>query len=105
METFAVLSPAGGDVQKEQTVSARVDTLEGKTVGEIWNAVYKGDFTFPLIRTALKKRFPGIKIVPYTEFPYSRSGDNPHQQLALGKEIATLAKAKGCDVVISGNGA
>jgi hypothetical protein len=105
LETFEVISPAGGPVVRQQDVAPRLDALEGKTIGEVWNGVFKGDQTFPLIRQLLKERIPGIRIVPYTEFPFHHGGDNPSQQKALAVEIAALAKEKGCDAIITGNGA
>lgn len=105
MDTFEVTSPIGGPVVRQQHITRRLDDLSGKTVGEVWNGVFKGDQTFPLIRELLKEKFPGIKIIPYTEFPFRHGGDNPTQQKALAAQIAALAREKGCNALISGNGA
>ena len=105
METFAVLSPVGGEVVKQGSVTARVAGLDGKTVCELWNGVFKGDVTFPMIRELLAERFPTARIVPFTEFPFLHGGDNPTQQKELAKALAARAKALGCDALISGNGA
>ena len=105
MDIFEVTSPIGGPVVRQQHITPRLDHLNGKTVGEVWNGVFKGDQTFPLIRKLLRERVPGIKIVPYTEFPFQHGGDNPTQQKALAARIAALAREKGCDALISGNGA
>ena len=105
MDKFDVISPAGVPVVGQRNIAPRLDDLKGKTIGEVWNGVFKGDQTFPLIRELLKERIPGIRIVPFTEFPFRHGGDNPTQQKALAVEIAALAKQKGCDAVITGNGA
>jgi len=102
---FEVVSPAGGEATDRRAVAPRVADLNGKTVAEVWNGVFKGDETFPVIRRALQQRYPGVRIIPYTEFPHFYGGDNPTQQRALAKEIAALVREKGCDAVISGNGA
>ena len=39
------------------------------------------------------------------EFPHVPGSDNPTRQRELARSIAAAAKAKGCDAVISGNGA
>jgi hypothetical protein len=105
MEKFAVISPAGVQVVEERGVAPRQPDLAGKTVGEVWNGVFKGDETFPVLREMFRKRFPHTRIVPYTEFPFFPGDDRPHAQQEVAREIAALAKEKGCDAIISGNGA
>lgn len=105
MDRYEVVSPAGGEAIAQKGIAPRLADLNGKTVGEIWNGVFKGEQTFPVLREQLKARFPGINIIPYTEFPHLYGGDNPAAQKKLAAEIAALAIAKGCDAVISGNGA
>ena len=105
MEKLQVVSPAGLDVVKSGGSAPRIDSLDGKTVGEVWNGVFKGDLTFPLIRKLLQKKYPRLKVIPYTEFPHVPGSDNPTRQRELARHIATIAKEKGCDAVISGNGA
>ena len=105
MEKLHVVSPAGLQAVKQSGAASRLDTLEGKTIAEIWNGVFKGDVTFPVIRALLKKKHPGLKIIPYTEFPHAPGSDNPARQRELAREIAALVKEKGCDAVILGNGA
>ena len=105
METITVLSPEGLQAIERCGPAPRLDSLKGKTVCESWNGVFKGDVTFPIIRAQLEERYPGVRIVPYTEFPHAPGTDNPARQRALAQEIAALAKQKGCDAVISGNGA
>ena len=105
MDGMRVISPAGGAVAEQVGVAPHIDDLAGKTICEIWNGVFKGDYTFPVIRDLLKKRYPTARILPYTEFPsFWGSYDIEHQK-KLAVEIAAMAKEKGCDAVISGNGA
>lgn len=104
MDSFDVISPVGGPVIRQAGIAPRLSDLHGKTVGEVWNGVFKGDQTFPVIRQMLKERFPSITIIPYTEFPFRHGGDNPTQQNQLAAEIAAMAREKGCDALISGNG-
>lgn len=105
MQTFDVVSPEGLEAVERRRLAPRLDTLHGKTICEIWNGVFKGDVTFPILRAQLEERFPGLRVVPYTEFPHAPGSDNPARQRMLAQEIATLARQKGCDAVISGNGA
>ena len=105
MEKLAVISPLGVQVVDQKTISPRLPDLAGKTVGEIWNGVFKGDATFPVLREMFRRRFPDMKIVPYTEFPFFPGDDRPHAQQEVARQIAALAQEKGCDAIVSGNGA
>jgi hypothetical protein len=101
----SVHSPLGGETLAQQSLARRLDNLDGKTIGESWNGDFKGDVTFPIIRKLLQARYAGIRIVPFSEFPYLYGADNPVQQRQLAQQIAARARELGCDAVISGNGA
>ncbi len=105
MEKFEVVSPLGLEAVEQAGAAPRLDTLEGKTLGEFWNGVFKGDETFPVIRRLLQEKFPRLKVIPYTDFPHARGSDHPAHQRELAQRMAALAREKGCDAVISGNGA
>ncbi len=103
-DKIEVISPLGGTGSQKKTFAKRLDTLNGKTVCELWNADFKGDFTFPLYREMLKERFPDVKVIPYTEFPYSSIRGTPTHQRELDERMVALAREKGCEAVITGNG-
>ena len=103
-DTIEVISPVGGKTIREKGSAKRLDTLNGKTVCELWNGDFKGDFTFPISRELLKERFPEVRVIPYTEFPYSSIRGTPAHQRDLDEQMLSLALEKGCDAVITGNG-
>jgi hypothetical protein len=105
MERLPVVSPAGIDFVERKTIAPRIADLSGKTVGEIWNGVFRGDETFPVVRELLKQRYPGINVIPYTEFPFFPGDDRPTAQQEMARSIAKMAQDKGCDAIITGNGA
>lgn len=105
VDKLEVLSPLGLDIVDRAAVAPRLASLEGKTVCEVWNGVFKGDVTFPLIRAALAARYPRLTVIPFDAFPHAPGSDHPARQRELAREIAALAREKGCDAVISGNGA
>ena len=105
MSKLAVVSPLGLEVVKRRGSAPRLANLDGKTIGEVWNGVFKGDYTFPIIRKLLQQQYPRLRIIPYTEFPHTPGSDTPTQQREHAHRIAAMAKEKGCDAVISGNGA
>ena len=105
MEKYEVVSPAGVDTVKRVSAAPRLETLTGKRIGEVWNGVFKGDVTFPIVRRLLQARDPDLEVIPFTDFPHTPGSDNPARQRELAREIAALAKEKGCHAIISGNGA
>jgi hypothetical protein len=105
MEKLEVVSPAGLEAVKTTGAARRIDDLNGKTVGEVWNGVFKGDLTFPIIRKLLKAKYPGVKVIPYTEFYHLPGSDVPAHQRELARQIVATAREMGCDALISGNGA
>ena len=105
MDKHDVVSPLGFEAVKSAGNARRLDRMEGKTIGEFWNGVFKGDQSFPIIRRLLQQRFPGLKIIPFTEFPHAPSSDHPAKQRELAQRMAAMARDKGCHAVISGNGA
>lgn len=96
---YEVVSPLGESTQEVRQLATRLDTLEGKTICEVYNGGFRGDRTFPLIRKLLKKRYPSIKFIPYTEIPES----SIHAIDNVLKMLPDVFRQKGCDAVISGN--
>jgi len=96
-----VLNPCS-HVPITATNAPRLDTLEGKTICEIWpGGVFRGESTFPVIRELLQEKFSDVKFVPYTEFPHARHGLSPYE-IPVDK-IGGVLREKGCDAVVIGN--
>ncbi len=91
-----------GKVPKSTATNKRLDTLNGKTVCMVWNYGFQGNVTMPAIADFLKKKYPTVNIVPYTEF-FNLRGESQEQVAALAK-LPDMLKAKKCDAVITGNG-
>jgi len=52
---LSVLSPVGEEITEQITsLAPRLDTLNGKTVCEIWNGGFKADVMFPIIEQMLR---------------------------------------------------
>ena len=101
---MAVVSPEGLQLRAIGGISRHLDTLEGKTIGEVYNNHFKGELMFQTYRRLLKEQYPGIKIVPYDRFPTVYVGGDPASQKKTAKEIARLAKEWQVDAIITGNG-
>ena len=103
-ETMKVISPEGLPVRATGSVSRPLDTLRGKTIGEVYNNHFKGELMFRTYRRLFEEKYPGIRVVPYDEFPIVYVGGDAASQKRVAKEIAAIAKARGCDAIITGNG-
>jgi hypothetical protein len=99
-----VISPVGLSGAQNRAIAPRLETLNGKTIGEVYNHHFKGDSMFPLYRQLLRQRYPGVRVIPYTELPASFVGGDTTYHRTVAQQIAALAKEKGCDALISGNG-
>ena len=103
-EKLGVISPEGLQLRAAGGVSRHLDTLAGKTIGEVYNNHFKGELMFQTYRRLFKEKYPGVRIIPYDRFPIVYVGGDPASQKKTAKEIAALAKQWGVDALISGNG-
>jgi hypothetical protein len=101
---YAVVSPSGDTVVAKAGLSPRLATLEGNTVGLVWNRVFRGDETLPVIGELLQDRFPNLTVVPWDEFPATSPMDlHATKQQARLKELRDALLDKRVDAVIAGN--
>jgi hypothetical protein len=106
-----VAKPLGEFAVKTVPIARRLDTLDGKTICELSSNMYNAETSFPILREMLGKRYPDIRVIPFTEMndalPESTvmtySGKIADQEQKTDAVVA-LAKKKGCDAVIIGNG-
>ena len=98
---YEVVWPLGKSHWDKRPLNPGVGDLNGKTVAEVWDRVFRGEEIFPAIREALRKRFPGVKFVEYDSLG-DPHGINQKQVLA---DMPELLRKHGVDAVISGVGA
>lgn len=94
----AIVWPLGRRQRIETVFADRLDDLSGKTIAEIWSYMWGGDVAFALIREALKRRYPDITIIPYTEFGNIHGPDENAVVAGLGEAL----KQRGVDAAILG---
>ena len=97
----AVLWPLSRKASTTVEMAERPVDLNGKTVCELWDVIFRGEMIYPLIREQLKARYPGVKIVDYTHF------GNFHGPKAkeILEDLPRKLKEQGADAVIAGIGA
>ena len=99
---YEVVWPLGKSAARSSIeLSPPVSDLNGKTIGELWDFMFKGDQMFAIIREQLKERFPGVKFVD------SRTFGNIHgsSEAEVIAALPDLLRQHGCDAVISAVGA
>ncbi len=97
---YEAVWPCGKRVTETARFAQRLDTLAGKTIGELWDWLFRGDEIFPMIEKELAKRYPGIKFVSYKVFGSTHGGKEAEVLASLPDKL----KQYGCDAVISGVG-
>src|SRR5260221_13932259 len=91
---MGVISPEGLQLRAAGSVSRHLDTLEGKTIGEVYNNHFKGELMFQTYRRLFREKFPGVKIIPYDKFPIVYVGGDPASQKKTTRNIARLPKKR-----------
>ncbi len=97
---YEVVWPRGKQVIDKATPARRLDTLDGKTVAELWDFVFRGEEIFPVIEAELSARFKGVKFISPDRFGNTHSTEERDVLEALPDRLREL----GVDAVISGMG-
>ena len=84
-----------------QPLAQRLDTLEGKTIAQLWDFVFRGDEVYALLEEGLKTRYPNIRWVSYKEFGNTHGGEEREVVASLARRFKELE----VDASISGMGA
>lgn len=97
---YDVVWPRAERQMEISPVAPRLASLEGKTIVQLWDYVFRGDEVFDLLEEGLQARYPNVKFISWQEFG-STHGDNEREILdALPARLQEL----GADAVISGMG-
>ena len=99
-EIHDVVWPRAARQMEIVPVAPRLDTLEGKTVAQLWDYLFRGDEVFDHLEAGLKERYPSIKFVSWEDFGSTHGADERQILSDLPRKMETL----GVDAVISGMG-
>ena len=95
---YEALWPRAPRQAKARPLAKRLDTLNGKTVAQIWDFLFRGDEVFAHLEEALKKQDPDVKFVSWKDFGSTHGADEKEVLAALPAKFREL----GVDAVISG---
>ena len=97
-EIYRVVWPRGIQTVQASDVAPRLTTLEGKTIGELWDDLFRGDEIFPILEEEIGRRFPGVRFVRYDTFGSTHGRDEQRVLAELPERLKQLE----VDAVISG---
>ena len=99
-QQFEVLWPGGPSAVPTLPAAARLDTLNGKRIGFVWDRMFRGEEIFPYLEKQLRAQFPDAEFVGYDAFGSTFGGDEEAVLAALPARLRELQ----IHGVISGNG-
>jgi len=98
---YEVVWPRSARQVVSKALAPRLKTLEGKTIAELWDYVYRGNEVYGWLEEELKARFPGVRFVNWREFGCTHGNEErevlaalPHRLKELGVDAAI--SAMGC---------
>ena len=97
---YEALWPRSPRQAKVKALAQRLDTLEGKTVAQIWDRVFRGDEVFEFLEQGLKERFPGVRFVSWRELGSTHGSEEREVVASLPARLKELK----ADAIISGMG-
>ena len=96
--TQRALWPRGQKTVKVTELAKRLSSLDGKTIGELWDDLFRGDEIFPMLEEELRRRFPGVTFVGYKAFGSTHGRD----ERTVIAELPERLQRYGVDAIISG---
>ena len=94
---YEVVWPSGERMQAQRPLAKRLDTLNGKTIAQLWDYLFFGDEVFTTLEQRLREQYPGVKFVSWREFGTTH-GVNEKELLA---SLPQRFKELGVDGAIS----
>jgi hypothetical protein len=94
---YEVVWPCGERKQKMRPLAKRLDTLEGKTVAQLWDYLFAGDEVFTALEEKLREQHPDVKFVSWREFGSTHAVNEKELLASLPRRFKEL----GVDAAIS----
>lgn len=94
---YDVVWPCGERKQGLQPLAKRLDTLNGKTVAQIWDYLFFGDKVYAALEEELKKAYPEVKFISWKEFGNTHAANERELIASLPQRFKEL----GVDAAIS----
>jgi hypothetical protein len=99
LDSYKVVSPIGKWNTTQVSIAAPIPDLSGKTICAMRHT-FRADETFPMIEALFREKYANIKFISNYEMPDPKIS-SPKEEA----ELAKVLREKGCDVLLTGNGA
>ncbi len=97
---YEVLWPRSPKQKAVKPLAPRLDTLDGKTVVQLWDYMFRGDEVFALLEEALREKYPTVKFISWRVIGNTHAADEREVLSDLPRRLKEL----GVDAAISGMG-
>jgi hypothetical protein len=94
---YEVVWPCGERKQKMRPLAKRLDTLNGKTVAQLWDFLFAGDEVFSALEAKIAEQYPDVKWVSWREFGSTHAINEKELLASLPQRFKEL----GVDAAIS----
>lgn len=94
---YAVVWPCGERRLKVRKLARRLDTLNGKTVAQLWDYLFAGDEIYDQLETTLREKYPQVNFVSWREFGSTHSVNEKEVLASLPQRFKEL----GVDAALS----
>ena len=94
---YEVVWPSGERKQAMQPLAKRLDTLNGKTIAQLWDYLFMGDEVYATLEQEIAKQYPGVKWMSWREFGNTHTTNEKELLLSLPQRLKEL----GVDAAIS----
>lgn len=101
--SYDVVWPLGRRVVEEVPVKELTENLDGKTIGFIWDYLFRGPEMFEAIREGLASSYRDMTFVDYEEFG-NIHGSDPEQRVNL-ERMPEVLRSHRVDAVVAAVGA
>ena len=94
---YDVVWPCGERQEKMRPLAKRLDTLNGKTVAQLWDYLFFGDDVYAGLEEDLRAQYPDVKFVSWREFGSTHAVNEKELLASLPQRF----KDMGVDAAIS----
>ena len=99
-QQYAVVWPRSPRQTQLKPLAKRLETLNGKTIAQLWDYLFRGDEVFAILEEGLKARYPDIRFVHWREFGSTHGAGDRELVASLPQRFREM----GVDAVISAMG-
>ena len=94
---YQVVWPVAERRLKTRPLAKRLDTLNGKTVAQLWDFLFAGDEVFAALEEKMRETYPEVKFVSWREFGSTHAVNEKELLASLPRRFKEL----GVDAAIS----